>query len=55
MTENSPLEATGGPSIDGKSLWSIVNPSKLLCGRLSNRVDTLRCQIAILGLSLKVC
>ena len=54
LTEDSPLEATEGRLIDGKSLQLIESPSKILCEGLSDRVDTPRCQIAVLGLSLKL-
>ena len=40
--------------IGGKSLKPIVSPSNLFCGRLIDRVDTLRCQIGVLGLSLRL-
>ena len=54
LTEDSQLEATGGPYIDGKSLLPIVSNSKLLYERVSGRVDTPRSQIAVLGLRLKL-
>ena len=51
LTEDSPFEATEGHLIDENSLWPIASPSKLLCERLSDRMNTLRCQMAVPGLS----